>query len=63
MPVTEVFSILQNEGLAVAAHKLFFHIKAIALLGYIINANSVEMSTRKVKAVRSWETPKNLKDV
>jgi hypothetical protein len=35
----------------------------VEFLGYIINANGVEMSTRKVKAVRSWETPKNLKDV
>jgi hypothetical protein len=61
--VTQVFSILQKEGLAVAAHKSFFHVKEVEFLGYIINANGVEMSTRKVEAVRSWETPKNLKDV
>jgi hypothetical protein len=61
--VTQVFSILQSEGLAVAAHKTFFHVKEVEFLGYIINANGVEMSTRKVEAVRSWETPKNLKDV
>jgi hypothetical protein len=35
----------------------------VEFLGYIINANGVEMSTRKVEAVRLWETPKNLKDV
>jgi hypothetical protein len=61
--VYQVFSILQKEGLAVAAHKSFFHVKEVEFLGYIINANGVEMSTRKVEAVRSWETPKNLKDV
>jgi hypothetical protein len=61
--VTKVFSILQKEGLAVAAHKSFFHVKEVEFLGYIINANGVEMSTRNVEAVRSWETPKNLKDV
>jgi hypothetical protein len=49
--VTQVFSILQREGLAVAAHKSFFHVRKIEFLGYIINANGVEMSTRKVKAV------------
>jgi hypothetical protein len=48
--VTEVFSILQK-GLAVAAHKSFFHVKEVKFLGYIINANGVEMFTRKVKAV------------
>jgi hypothetical protein len=51
--VTQVFSILQREGLAVAAHKSFFHVREVEFLGYIINANGVEMSTGKVKAVRS----------
>jgi nucleoside diphosphate kinase len=51
--VIEVFSILEKEGLTVAAHKSFFHVKEVEVLGYIINANRVEMSTRKVKAVRS----------
>jgi hypothetical protein len=61
--VTQVFLIVQKEGLAVAAHKLFFHVQEVEFLGYIINANGVEMSTRKVEPVRSWETTKNLKDV
>jgi hypothetical protein len=60
--VTQVFSILQK-GLAVAAHKSFFYVQEVEFLGYIISANGVEMSTRKVEAVRSWETPKTLKDV
>jgi hypothetical protein len=60
---TQLFLILQKEGLAVAAHKSFFHVKEVEFLGYIINANGIEMTTRKVEAVRSWETPKNLKDV
>jgi hypothetical protein len=47
----------------VAPHKSFFHVKDVKFLGYIINANVIEMSTRKVKAVRSWETPRNLKDI
>jgi hypothetical protein len=63
MLVTQVFSILQKEGLAVVAHKSFFHVQEVEFLGYIINVNRVEMSTRKVEVVRSWETPKNLKDV
>jgi hypothetical protein len=61
--VSQVFSILQKEGLAVAAHKSFFHVQEVEFLEYIINANGVEILTRKVKAVRSWEMPKNLKDV
>jgi hypothetical protein len=61
--VTRVFSILPKEGLAVAAHKLFFHFKEVEFLDYIIYMNSVEMSTVKVMAVHSWETLKNLKAV
>jgi hypothetical protein len=59
----KVFIILQKEGLAVAAHKSFFHVKEVEFLGYIITTNDVEMSTRNVEAVRSWEMLKNLKDV
>jgi hypothetical protein len=51
MLVTQVFSILQREGLTVAAHKWFFHIMEVEFLGYIINANGVEMATRIVKAI------------
>jgi hypothetical protein len=61
--VTKAFSILQIEGLAVAAHKSFFHVKKVEFLEYIIKANGMEMSTRKVKAGCLWETLKNLKDV
>jgi predicted O-methyltransferase YrrM len=61
--VKTVFWILQKEGLAVAPHKSFFHVKEVEFLRYIINANGVEMGTRKVEAVGTWETPKNLKDV
>jgi hypothetical protein len=61
--VSQVFSILKKEGLAVAAHKSFFHVREVEFLGYIINTNGVEMSPRKVEAVRTWEIPKNLKDI
>jgi hypothetical protein len=43
--------IVQKEGRAVGAYKSFFHVKEVEILGYIINANSIEMSTRKVEAV------------
>jgi hypothetical protein len=55
--------ILQKEGLEVAAHKSFFHIKEVEFLEYIINANGVEMLTSKVEAVGLWEMSKSLKDV
>jgi hypothetical protein len=48
--VTQVFSILKK-GLAVAAHKSYFHVKEVEFLGYIINANGVQMSNRNVEAV------------
>jgi hypothetical protein len=47
----------------VPAHKSFFYVEEVEFLGYIINANSIKMSTRKVEAVCSWEMPKNPKDV
>jgi hypothetical protein len=35
--VIKVFSILQKDGLAVAAYKSFFHVTEVEFLGYIIN--------------------------
>jgi hypothetical protein len=61
--VTKVFTILQNEGQAVATHKPFFLVKEVEFLDYIINVTGVEMSNRKGEVFRSWETSKNLKDV
>jgi hypothetical protein len=55
---TKVFSMLQKEGLVVAADNLFFHVKGVKFLEYLINVSSVKIFTRKVKVVRSWETPK-----
>jgi hypothetical protein len=49
--VTKVFPILQEKGLAVAAHKSFLQVKAVEFLRYIINANGVKRLNRKVKVV------------
>jgi hypothetical protein len=49
--VTKVFSILQEKDLAVAAHKLFFHVWKGKFLKYIIKTNSAEISTRKIEVV------------
>jgi hypothetical protein len=49
--VTQAFSILQKEGLAVAANESFFHVQEVEFLGVIINAYGVEMSIRKVEEI------------
>jgi hypothetical protein len=61
--VIQVFSILQKEGRVVVAQKSFFYVKEVEFLGYIIYANGMEMLTRKVEDVCSWEMPTNVKDV
>jgi uncharacterized protein (DUF608 family) len=53
----EVLAKLEENHLAVAAHKSIFHAPEVEFLGYMINANGLKMSQRKIDAVLSWEIP------
>ena len=61
--VKEVLRRLQDNGLAAAPDKCEFHKSKLAFLGFIISDQGVEMSEDKLREIRDWETPKNVKDV
>jgi hypothetical protein len=47
---TKVFTILKK-GLALAVQNSFIYVREVKFLEYIITANGIEISTRKVQAV------------
>ena len=61
--VREVLQRLQDHDLYLRPDKCEFEKTEIEYLGLIIRAGEVAMDPVKTKAIASWPTPKNLKDV
>ncbi len=61
--VKEVFSILSENGLYLKPSKCEFHKTNMNWLGFSISPGNVEMETGKVSVIKSWPTPKTIKDV
>jgi len=61
--VKEVLKKLQQNRLAVSPEKCVWKAKEVEFLGYIIGRDGIKMSTGKVEAVLSWETPNSLTEV
>ena len=61
--VRRVLEVLSKASLYLKPKKCHFHKTVVKYLGLIITADGVIMGPAKVKAVVSWEAPRNLYDV
>ena len=61
--VKKVFKALQKANIRLQPDKCKFHVKTIKFLGSIITTNGIQKDGKKVKAIREWLEPKNLKEV
>lgn len=61
--VHEVLQALQDNKLLVEASKCKFHQHSVQFLGFVITHGEVRMCQDKIKAIKEWPTPTNLKDV
>ena len=61
--VKKVFKALQKADIRLQPDKCKFHMKIVKFLGSIITTNGIQMDNEKVKAIREWPEPKNLKEV
>lgn len=59
----QVLKKLWENHLYVKGEKCEFHVNKVAFLGYIINAEGVEMSMEKIKAVQEWPIPHTIKEL
>src|SRR5437868_6128974 len=59
----KVLQRLKNYHLAVNVEKSVFHTQEVEFLGYIVNTEGVEMSEKKVKAIREWKAPTSVREV
>ena len=58
----EVFSRIRAAKLKLRPDKCSLLQKEVTFLGHVVSAAGIAMDERKLEAVRSWETPKNLKE-
>lgn len=56
----EVFQILRDNHLFVKKEKCSFGQTQINFLGHVIGSGKIRMDMEKVKAIRDWNTPKNV---
>ena len=61
--VKKVFKALQEADIRLRPNKCKFHVKTVKFLGSIITTDGIQMGDKKVKAIREWPEPRNLKEV
>ena len=61
--VKKVFKALQEADIRLQPNKCKFHVKTVKFLGSIIMTDGIQMDNEKVKAIREWPEPRNLKEV
>ena len=61
--VKKVFKALQEADIRLRPDKCKFHVKIVKFLRIIITTNGIQMDDEKVKAIREWPEPRNLKEV
>lgn len=54
---------LRDHGLQVDIKKCAFHQQEVKYLGLMITTNGIGMDPEKIKDIKQWPTPKNLRDV
>ncbi|CAI7788692.1 unnamed protein product [Closterium sp. NIES-53] len=58
-----VFEILRREKFYVKLSKSEFALKKVQFLGHMVSAQGVHVDPKKIKAVRTWKTPENVKEL
>ena len=61
--VKKVFKALQKADIRLQPDKCKFHVKTVKFLGSIITTDGIQMDKEKVKAIREWPEPRNLKEI
>ncbi|GJP39741.1 hypothetical protein CLOM_g24084, partial [Closterium sp. NIES-68] len=58
-----VFEILRRERFYVKLSKSDFALEKVQFLGHIVSAQGVHVDPKKIKAVRTWKSPENVKEL
>ncbi|GJP70686.1 hypothetical protein CLOP_g1598 [Closterium sp. NIES-67] len=58
-----VFEILRQERFYVKLSKSEFALEKVQFLGHMVSAQGVHVDPKKIKAVRTWKTPENMKEL
>ena len=61
--IKKVFKALQEADIRLRPDKCKFYEKTVKFLGSIITTDGIQMDDKKVKAIREWPEPRNLKEV
>ena len=61
--VKKIFKAPQGADIRLRPDKCEFYVKEVKFLGSVITTNRIQIDEEKVKTVKEWPEPTNLKDV
>ena len=61
--VQRIFECLKERNLKLKPEKCEFHKKEVNFLGFIIGQHGIRIDPEKIKAVREWKAPTNIKEL
>ena len=61
--VKKVFKALQGANIKLPPDKCEFHVKEVKFFRSGITTNGIRMDKEKVKAIKEWSEPKNIKEI
>ncbi len=61
--VSQVLECLDQRDLRLKSEKCEFHREKVDFLGFVVGRHGIRMNPKKIKAVREWSTPIDVKDI
>lgn len=59
----QVLSLLRANSLYAKLSKCAFHLDSVDFLGHVVSSSGIKVGPRKIEAILSWPTPKNVTDI
>jgi len=61
--VSQVLECLEKRDLRLKPKKCEFHREEVDFLGFVVERHGIRMNLEKIKAVKEWSTPVDVKDI
>jgi len=61
--VSQILKCLNERNLRLKSEKCEFHREKVDFLGFVVERHGIRMNSKKIKAVKEWLTPIDVKDI
>jgi len=61
--VSQILKCLKKRDLRLKPKKCEFHREKVDFLGFVVERHGIRMDPKKIKAIKEWSTPVDVKDI